>query len=76
MGSEYPPIFCGDDSLAAVESALGEVWDTLANDAQRSEHAALRVAIIHQLLDLVEEGVHSRDELRVRTLRHFGGGAS
>jgi hypothetical protein len=76
MGSEYAPIFCDDNTLAAVESALGEVWNTLANDAQRSKHAALRVAIIHQLLDLVEEGVNSHDELRARTLRHFGAGAS
>jgi hypothetical protein len=78
MGSRsiYPRTFYDNATLASVESVLGEVWDALANNALRSEHAALRVAIINQLLDLVDKGVNSHNELRARTLRHFEAGTS
>jgi hypothetical protein len=73
MGSKYPPGFYDEDKLKAVEGAFRDVWDSLAtsNPSQNTDRDGLRVAVIHRLLDLVEQGVTDPDELRFLTLSHF-----
>ena len=71
MGSKYPPAYYSEKTLKAVEDAFQEVLDTLANDPHWiANNAGLRVAVIHRLLELVEEGLTDPEDLRTLTLSH------
>ena len=72
MGSRYPPAYYSEKTLNAVEDAFREVLDTLASDPHWiANNAGLRVAVIHRLLELVEDGFTDLEELRTLTLSHF-----
>ena len=72
MGSKYPPANDSEKTLKAVEDAFQEVLDTLANDPHWiANNAGLRVAVIHRLLELVEDGFTDPVDLRTLTLSHF-----
>lgn len=73
MGSRYPPGFYDEDVLKAIEGAFRDIWDNLttSNPSQNTDREGLRVAVIHRLLGLVEEGITDPEDLRVLTLRHF-----
>jgi hypothetical protein len=56
-GIQIPPSLLQRETLKAVEDAFQEVLDTLANDPHWiANNAGLRVAVIHRLLELVEDG--------------------
>ena len=72
MGSRYPS--GNEDTIRAVEDAFRDIWDELvtSNPNQNADPEGLRVAVIHVLLDLIEEeGVTDPKDLRVLTLNHF-----
>jgi hypothetical protein len=73
MGSRYPPAYYSEKTLKALEDAFLEVLATLAaNDPHWiANNAGLRVAVIHRLLELVEDGFTDPEELRTLTLSHF-----
>jgi hypothetical protein len=72
MASKDPPAFYSEKTLTAVEDVFREVWDTLtANEPHAANNAGLRVAVIHRLLEFIDEGVRDPDELRTLTLSHF-----
>ena len=75
MGSQYPPSCRDEDGLDAFERVFLEVWGVMAKSDQ-CRHAVhgrrLRAAVLQHLWGLVDEGVVSGHELRVRTLAHFG----
>jgi hypothetical protein len=65
VGSRYPP--GNEDTIKAVEAAFRDVWDTLVTNqpSPNADPEGLRVAVIHVLLDLIEEGVTDPNDLRV-----------
>jgi hypothetical protein len=71
MGSQYPPGFYDDEKLAAVESAFRDIWKAFAMEG-RASNEGLRVAVIHTLLKLVDEGTTRPDQLRATVLMEFG----
>jgi hypothetical protein len=72
MGSKYPPGFYDEEILKAVEGAFRDIWDNLTSDpSQNTDRDGLRVAVVHWLLDLIEQGVSDPNDLRVLTLSHF-----
>jgi hypothetical protein len=71
MGSRYPP--GNKETIKAVEGAFRDIWNELVinNPNQNTDPEGLRVAVIHVLLDLIDEGVTDPNDLRVATLSHF-----
>ena len=73
MGSRYPPGFYDDETLKAIEGTFHEVCEALSRTEPSfgCDNDGLRVAVVQQLLKLVEQGVTSPEELRTLTVGHF-----
>ncbi len=73
MGSRYPPGFYDDDTLNAIEGTFRDVCETLARTEPSfgCDNDGLRLAVVQQLLKLVEQGVTNSEDLRTLTLSHF-----
>jgi hypothetical protein len=74
MGSQYPPSFYDDETLAVLEQALRDVWRVLKarepypnweNNPDLTRHLAFK------LMSLADAGVRDPEELRSRALEGF-----
>jgi hypothetical protein len=73
MGSQYPPGSYDQDTLKAIEGVFRDVWDHLptSNPSHDTDREGLKVAIIDQLLGLVEQGITDPLAMREVVLRVF-----
>ena len=73
MGSMYPSRSRDEETVKTVEGAFREIWAELilSNPTRPPDRDKLRVAVIHELLELIEEGVTDPTELKLQTLSRF-----
>jgi len=73
MGSSKHPRTYNPAIMATIKSAFHDVWQNLEGDLTRdpTHDQELKAAIIRRLLDLVEKGITSQEELRERLLRNL-----
>ena len=59
--------------MAIIKGAFHDVWQILEGDLIRdpTHDQELKAAIIRRLLDLVENGITSQEELRAQLLRNL-----